>query len=689
IKYPIELVNGRLIGSDTVLRGRTLGLLGHPFNIDLMPVELGSFDVIIGMDWLANHHVVIVCDEKIVRIPYGDEVLIVQEDLPGLPPLRQVEFQIDLVPGTAPVARVSFRLAPTELQELSTQLQELSDKGFIRPSSSPCGAPVLIDELLDQLQGSRVYSKIDLRSGYHQLRVREEDIPKTTLRTCYGHYEFQVMPFGLTNAPVVFIVLMNRVYKPYLDKFVIVFIDDILIYSNKEEHAEHLKLILELLKKEELYAKFSKCEFWLSKVQFLGHVIDSEGIHVDPAKIESIKDWASPKTLTEIRQSLELAGYYRRLIEGFSKIAKPITKLTQKNVKFDWSEKAEPAFQLLKQKLCSASILALPEGSENFVVYCDASRKWLGAVLMQKEKRHYLYGTKCVVFTDHKSLQHILDQKELNMRQRRWLELLSDYDCEIRYHPGKANVVADALSQKERNKPLRVRALVLIVGLNLPVQILNAQVEARKEENYETEDLGVWKWENITMDFITKLPKMSSGQDTIWVIVDRLTKSAHLLQMKETYSMEKLSRQYLKEVVSRHGVPTDGQSERTIQTLKDMVRACVIDFGKGWDRHIPLAEVGVAQLTGLEIVHETTEKIIHIKKCIQAARDRHKGYAYRRRKPLEFEVGDRVVLKVSPWKWVIRFGKQGKLNPRYIGPFKILAKVGTLAYRLEILEQLI
>ncbi|GJS11465.1 putative reverse transcriptase domain-containing protein [Tanacetum coccineum] len=272
--------------------------------------------------------------------------------------------------------------------------------------------------------------------------------------------------------------LMNRVCKPYLAKFVIIFIDDILIYSKSEgEHALHLKLILELLKKEELYAKFSKYEFWLSKVQFLSHVIDSEGIHMDPAKIESIKDWASPKTPTEIRQFLGLTGYYRRFIK-------------------------EAAFQLLKQKLCSAPILALPEGSENFVVYCDASRKVLGVVLMQRKKvityasrqlkiheknytihylelgavvfalkmwRHYLYGTKCVVFTNHKSLQYILDQKELNMRQRRWLELLSDYDCKICYHPRKANVVADALSRKERIKPLRVRALVLTTGLNLPV----------------------------------------------------------------------------------------------------------------------------------------------------------------------------------------------------------------------------
>ncbi|GJV06305.1 putative reverse transcriptase domain-containing protein [Tanacetum coccineum] len=318
--------------------------------------------------------------------------------------------------------------------------------------------------------------------------------------------------------------LMNRVCKPYLDKFVIVFIDDILIYSKDEkEHEEHLKAILELLKKEKLYAKFSKCEFWIPKVQFLGHVIDSRGIHVDPAKIESIKDWASPKTPTEIRQFLGLAGYYRRFIEGFSKIAKSMTKLTQKGVKFDWGEKEENAFQLIKQKLCSAPILALPEGSKDFVVYCDASHKGLGVVLMQREKviayasrqlkiheknytthdlelgsvvfalkiwRHYLYGTKCTVFTDHKSLQHILDQKELNMRQRRWLELLSDYDCDIRYHPGKANVVADALSRKERIEPLRVRALVMTIGLDLPKRILEAHIEALKPENLENEDVG-------------------------------------------------------------------------------------------------------------------------------------------------------------------------------------------------------
>ncbi|GJR31501.1 putative reverse transcriptase domain-containing protein [Tanacetum coccineum] len=821
--YNVELADGKIVGVDTILRGCTLNFLNHPFNINLMPVELGSFDVIIGTDWLARYHAVIICDQNLVHVSYGNETLVIQgdrssqgnetrlniisctkthkyllrgchiflahittkevedkskkkrledvpvvrdfpevfpEDLPGIPPTRQVEFQIDLIPGAAPVARAPYRLAPSEMKELSEQLQELSDKGFIRPSSSPWGAPVLfvkkkdgsfrmcidyrelnkltvknryplprIDDLFDQLQGSSVYSMIYLRSGYHHLRVREQDVPKTVFRTRYGHYEFQVMPFGLTNAPAVFMDLMNRVCKPYLDKFVIVFIDDILIYSKDEkEHKEHLKTILELLKKEELYAKFSKCEFWIPKVQFIRHVIDSRGIHMDPTKIESIKDWASPKTPTEIRQFLGLDGYYRRFIEGFSKIAKSMTKLSQKGIKFDWGEKEENTFQLIKQKLCSAPILALPEGSEDFMVYCDASHKGLGAVLMQREKviayasrqlkiheknytthdlelgavvfalkiwRHYFYGTKCTVFTDHKSLKHILNQKELNIRQRRWLELLSDYDCDIRYHPGKANVVADALSQ--------------------------AQIEALKLENLGNEDVGGMIRKDIPKE---KLEPRVDGTlclngrswlpcygDLRSVIMHKSHKSKYSIHLGSEKMYQDMKRLYwwpnMKADIATYKAlgtdlsmstayhpQTDGQSERTIQTLEDMLRACVIDFGKDWVKHLPLVEFSYnnmceeAQLTGPELIQETTEKIVLIKQRIQAAQDRQKSYANLKRKLMEFEVRDRVMLKVSPWKWVVQFGKQGKLNPRYVGPLKALAKVGDVSYSLELPQEL-
>ncbi|GKB94468.1 putative reverse transcriptase domain-containing protein [Tanacetum coccineum] len=399
--YDVKLADMRIIGLNTILRGYTLNILSHPFNINLIPVELGSFDAIIGMD----------CDRS--NQEYEARLHII-------PYTKTQEYMLKGCPIF--LAHVTTKGTKDKLMEKRLEdvpiIQDFPDE-LNKLTVKNCYPLPRINDLFDQLQGSSVYSKIDLRSGYHQLRVREEDIPKTAFRTRYGHYEFQVMPFGLTNAPAVFMDLMNRVCKPYLDKFVIVFIDDILIYSkNKQEHEEHLKLILELLKKEELYAKFSKCEFWIPKVQFLGHVIDSQGIHVDPAKIESIKDWASPKSPTEIRQFLGTNGYvYSTLI-------------------------------------------------------------------------------KCTVFTDHKSLQHILNQKELNIRQRCWLKLLSDYDCEIRYHPGKANVVADALSRKEREPPLRVRALVMTIVLNLPKKNLDAQTEVQKPENIKNEDVGGMLVEN-------------------------------------------------------------------------------------------------------------------------------------------------------------------------------------------------
>ncbi|KAI3685419.1 hypothetical protein L6452_34661 [Arctium lappa] len=307
-----------------------------------------------------------------------------------------------------------------------------------------------IDDLFDKLQGARCFSKIDLHSGYHQVKVRGEDVSKTTFRTRYGHYEFLVMSFDLTNAPAVFMDLMNRVCRPFLDKSVIVFLDDILVYSKSElEHEQHLREVLEVLRKEILYTKFSKCDFWLEEVQFLGHVVTRDRVKVDPSKFEAMMNWEPPKSPSEIRSFLGLAGYYRRFIQNFSKIASSLTTLTRKNVEFIWTEAQEKVFRTLQKKLCEAQILSLPEGSEDFVVYSDALKMGLVCVLMERAVvfalklwRHYLYGTKCTLYTDHKSLKYDFDQKRLNMRQRRWLELLKDYDCELLYHPGKANVVA-------------------------------------------------------------------------------------------------------------------------------------------------------------------------------------------------------------------------------------------------------
>ncbi|GJU62087.1 putative reverse transcriptase domain-containing protein [Tanacetum coccineum] len=529
--YEVELADGILVSINTILRGFTLNLLNQLFKVNIMPIELGTFDVIVGIDWLVKHDALIVCEKKEVHIPVKGKMFVVKgncdvsrlkvvscikvfpDDLPGLPPPRQVEFRIELVPGAAPVARAPYRLAPSKMKELSDQIKELSEKGFIQPSLSPWGAPVLFVKKKDGSFRLSVYSKIDLWSGYHQLRIREEDIPITTFRTRYGHFEFQVMPFGLTNAPT------------DLKKF-----------------------------------------YW----------------------------WPNMK--------VDIATYV----------------------------------------------------------------------------------SKCL-------------------------------NC--------------AKVKAEHQNPL---------GL------------------LEQPKIPEWKWEKIAIDFVSGLSRTPSGYDIIWVIVDRLTKSAHFLPMKKTDSMEKLTLQYLKEIVCRHGVPvsiildrdsrfasgfwrslqkalgtdvnmsiayhpkTDGQSERKIQTLEDMLRACVIDFGKSWDRHLPLVEfsynnsyhasikaapfealygrkcrspicwskVGDSQLTRPELIRETMEKFVQIKNRLLTAHSRQKSYTDVRRKPMEFSVGDMVMIKVSPWKGVIRFGKRDKLSPRYVGPFKIVDRIGPVAYKLELPDEL-
>ncbi|KAL4032901.1 hypothetical protein IC575_005984 [Cucumis melo] len=540
-------------------------MAGHVIEVTLLVLDM-HFDVILGMDWLAANHASIDCSHKEVAfnpslmasfkfkgegsrslpkvisamrasklLSHGtwsilasvvdtrevdvslssepmvrDYLDVFLEELSGLPPHREIEFAIELEPSTVPISRASYRMATAELKELKVQLQELLDKGFIRPSVSPWGAPVLfvkkkdgsmrlcidyrelnkvtvknkypmprIDDLFDQLQEAKVFSKFDLRLGYHQLRIKNSDVPKTTFRSRYGHYEFIVMSFGLTNAPGVFMDLMNIVFREFLDNFVIVFINDILIYSKtEEEHEEHLRMVLEILRANKLYAKFSKCEFWLKQVSFLGHVVSNAGVSVDPAKIEAVTSWLRPSTISEVRSILGLTGYYRRFVENFSRITTSLTQLTRKGASFVWSKACEDSFQNLKQKLVIAPVLAVPEGSGCFqgkvVAYASRQLKshehnypthdldLAALVFALKIWRHYLYGEKIQIFTDHKSLKYFFTQKELNMRQRRWLELVKDYDCEILYHPGKANVVVDALSRKVSHSVALITRLALL-----------------------------------------------------------------------------------------------------------------------------------------------------------------------------------------------------------------------------------
>nr|GEW02194.1 putative reverse transcriptase domain-containing protein [Tanacetum cinerariifolium] len=479
-----------------------------------------ELSIMTGMDRLSDHKAEIICHEKVVMMP--------------------------LLDGKSP-----YRLAPFELEELSRQLKELQDKGFIRPVSSPWGA---------------------------SMRMHENDIPKTAFKTRYGHFKFTIMPFGLTNAP-----------------------------ATREEHVKHLRLVLGLLKKDKLYAKFSKCEFWLREVQFLGHVLNGNGIHVEPSKIKAVKKWKAPRTPSEVRSFLGMVGYYHRFIEDFSKIAKSFTVLTQKSKTFDWGEEQENSFQTLKDKRCNALVLFLLDRLEDFVLYCDASG--LGLVI----RSFKLLGSK----------------------------ITNNYDCEIRYYPGKANVVADALSKKERVKPKRVRARNMTLQSSIKDRILASQKEAYEEST---------RLHGVPISIISDHDSRFTSR--FWQSMQEALGTR--LDMSKAYHSQ-----------------TDGQSEHTIQTLEDMLKAEICApfealYGRKCRSPIMWAEI--------------KDRLV--------ACDHQKNYADKRRKPLEFSVGAYVFLKVSTCKGVVRFGKKEKLEPRFVGPFEIIEKVRPVAYRLDLYEEL-
>jgi hypothetical protein len=757
--------SGGKIATNQLNQSVPIQLGSHIIKTTLLVLGLENVDIILVTNWMTRHQVVLdvasgiveinspICGSFTLFLPSQDSTQsgafamtelplkkipvvceyadVFPDELPGMPLDRDIDFAIELQPGTTPISKRPYRIPPTELAELKKQLQELLDKGFIRPSTSPWGCPALfvkkkdeslrlcieyrplnvvtiknkyplprIDVLFDQLVGAKVFSKIDLRYGYHQIKIRASDIPKAAFSTRYGLYEFLVMSFGLTNAPAYFMYLMNSVFMPELDKFVVVFIDDILVYSkNKEEHVGHLHVVLQRLREHRLYAKLSKCDFWLKEIKFLGHTISQAGIAVDPDKVQEVMNLKPPTTVRLIRSFLGLAGYYRRFIPDYSRIAKPITELLKKEAKFVWGQKCEDAFHALRQHLTTAPVLAQPDSSKPFDVYCDASGTGLGCVLMQDNRviayasralrpheqnypthdlelaavvhalkmwRHYLMGTHCNILTDHKSLKYIFTQADLNMRQRRWLELIKDYDLEVHYHSGKANVVADALSQKLQCNCVMMDSFIdtlcdelskmkievipsgalshIFVEPALQDQIIMAQLSDKgvqiikenlhqKNEKYrcfrqdgkgilwfesrlvvpKNKDLKnkildeahlskfsmhpgstkmyhdlkplywwtrmkreiaqyvsecdtcqrikashlksvgalqplsipSWKWDDISMDFIVGLPITSRHHDSIWVIVDRLTKVAHFLPVHTTNKAQKYVELYI------------------------------------------------------------------------------------------------------------------------------------------------